>query len=405
MTLAKIAVVGCGRPSQRWHLPTMAELARRGRIEFAALCDIDAELAERMGREYGVPHYTNVEQMLDRHKDILAVDIVTGDPTHHSIARLAAEHGRHVMVEKPMAVTLPCCDAIIEACRANGVHFEVAENYFRMPKQRVILKLIAAGVLGDIVRVHFVEPKGKRFRPFDTSVQPKGVSRPVSQFTSYSGLFMDMGAHRFSQIRLYAQSDPRRIVASLKKYRPDPEFVHEDWGHAMVDFDNGAVGIYETSRLGEETLRYCQIAGSRGRILDHDPFGPQLPLRILVDGEMHDIPVEFQRHRVDDVDVLSRIVVHTDPPLTYENPYADCAIDDWSVGHAEEIMSIANAAVNDEPPEYGLGGRQDVEMAMAAYESSIQGMQPIDIPIDGMTSYEQMLHDDYADRFGRSITE
>ena len=120
---------------------------------------------------------------------------------------------------------------------------------------------------------------------------------------------------------------------------------------------------------------------------------------------MHDIPVEFQRHRVDEVDVLSRIVVHTDPPLTYENPYADCAIDDWSVGHAEEIMSIANAAVNDEPPEYGLGGRQDVEMAMAAYESSIQGMQPIEIPIDGMTSYEQMLHDDHADRFGRSITE
>ena len=49
MRLAKIAIVGCGRPAQRWHLPTAAELARRGRIEFVALCDQDEELAARAG--------------------------------------------------------------------------------------------------------------------------------------------------------------------------------------------------------------------------------------------------------------------------------------------------------------------------------------------------------------------
>ena len=321
MTLAKVALVGCGRPAQRWHLPTLAELAKRGRLAFVAVCDLDEALAARVGREYGVPHYTDVEQMLERHKDVLAVDIVTGDPSHHALARLVAEHGRHVLVEKPMAVTLPCCDVIVAACRANGVHFEVAENYFRMPKQRLIAQLLRAGVLGDVVRVHFVEPKGRRFRPFNADAETKGLERPFSRFASYSGLLLDMGAHRFSQLRLYAQSAPRRIVAALRKYRPHPEFVH------------------------------------------------------------------------------------TDPPITYENPYADCAIDDWRIGHAEEIMSIANAALNGTPPEYGLEGRKDVEMCMAAYESSLRGMAPVDIPVDGMTSYERMLHDDYRHQFGRGIDE
>ena len=118
---------------------------------------------------------------------------------------------------------------------------------------------------------------------------------------------------------------------------------------------------------------------------------------------MQDVPVEFERHRVDGVDVLSRIVVHTDPEIVYVNPFRECAIDDWSVGHAAEIMSLANAALNDEAPEYGLAARKDVEMAMAIYESSLNAMAPVKLPIEGITSYERMLHDDYHARFGRAF--
>ncbi|MCE2425182.1 MAG: Gfo/Idh/MocA family oxidoreductase [Pseudomonadales bacterium] len=144
---AKVAILGCGNPARRWHLPTLAELSKRGEIDFVALCDMDEQLAEENGRRYGVPHYLSLEEMLDRHKDILVVDVVAGDPTHHVLGRMVAEHGKHVMVEKPMAVTLPCCDVIIDACRRNGVHFEVAENYFRWPKQRLIVRRYRARLL------------------------------------------------------------------------------------------------------------------------------------------------------------------------------------------------------------------------------------------------------------------
>ena len=397
---AKVAILGCGNASQKWHLPTMHTLAKHGELDFVALCDMDESLAKQTGEIYGVPWYTSVEEMLEKHPDIMAVDVIAGDPLHHVLGRLIAEHGKHVMVEKPMALTLPCCDMIIDACRRNGVHFEVAENYFRMPKQRMIIKLITEGILGDIVRVYFSEPK--RQDPFEPTVTHSGLERPISGFGRTSGMCMDMGAHRLSQLRLYAQSEPVQITGTVRKYRSDPRSIHEDWAHALIDFESGAVGIYETSRLGE-AQKYCQITGTLGGILDNDYFGPEIPLRLRIGEEMQDIPVETVRRKIDGVDVLQRIVVHTNPEIVYENPFRDYAIDDWCVGHASEIMSIANAALNDEPPEYGLGGRKDVEMAMAIYESSLNGMTPIKLPLEDVTTYEQMVHEDYLEKFGRPI--
>jgi predicted dehydrogenase len=401
MSVAKLAILGCGNPAQQWHLPTMAELAKHGEVEFVAICDLDQDLAARTGQKYGIPHYSNVEEMLEKQPDIQAVDIVTGDPTHHGIAKLIADHGKHVMVEKPMAMTLACCDVIVDACRRNGVHFEVAENYFRQPKERTILKLIDEGVLGDILRVHFVEPYGNT--PFESSVIPRGFSRPVSHFASYSGVCMDMGAHRLSQLRLYAGSEVQQISGAIRKYRSDPRAVHEDWAHAMIGFESGAVGVYETSKMGEETVKFSQITGTKGRILDYDYRGPHIPLRLRVGDEMRDIPMEYERHTVEGVDVTSRIIVHTDPEIVWVNPFREYAIDDWCVGHASEIMSLANAAVNDTPPEYGIEGRKDVEMVMAIYESSLNGMAPVKLPIEGVRMYEEMLHAYYEAKFGKPL--
>ena len=399
---AKIAILGCGNPSRQWHMPTLSELTKRGEIEWVALCDMDEKLATENGAKYGVPHYTSLDEMLDKHKDILVVDVVTSDPLHHVLARQVAEHGKHVIVEKPMAMTLPCCDLIIDACRRNNVRFEVAENYFRWSKQRLIVKLIKEGILGDIVRVYFSEPK--RQLPFEPKVTHSSLGRPISGFGKTGGMVMDMGAHRLSQLRMYAQSEPMQITGTVRKYRSDPSMIAEDWAHAMIEFDGGAMGIYETSRVGE-AQRYCQITGTLGGILDNNPHGPEIPLRLLDGEEWKDIPVETQRRTIDGVDVLQRIVVHMDTEIVYENPFRDYAINDWCVGHASEIMSIANAALNDEPAEYGLEGRKDVEMAMAIYESSLKGTTPIKLPIEGMTTYEQAVHEDYLGKFGRPIDQ
>ncbi|MDE0688600.1 MAG: Gfo/Idh/MocA family oxidoreductase [Candidatus Poribacteria bacterium] len=403
MRKAKIASVGCGWVAKRWHLPTIAELTKRGDLDYVAVCDIDEDTARAAGEEYGLPYYTDVEQMLEKHSDIDVVDISTGDYEHHTIAKIAAEHKMHPIVEKPMAPTLTCCDVIINSCEKNGVHFEVAENYFRMPGDRIIIKLIQEGVLGDIARVHFIEPFGRR--PFEQGAgKPRGIESPISTFTSHSGVCIDMGVHRMSQLRCYAQSEPKKITGITKQFAPSSNNnVYEDWGHAVIEFESGAVGVYETSRVGEETIKYRQIMGTKGVITDTDFWTADFPLRVMENGEMKDIPIETERHHVDGVDVLSRIVVHTDPQIVYENPFRTYAIDDWNVGTAEEIMAIARAALTGEPPEYGVGGRKDVEMCIALYESSRTGMMPIDLPITETTGYEQMVHDEYRQKFGHAI--
>lgn len=403
MRKAKIASVGCGWVAKRWHLPTIAELTKRGDLDYVAVCDIDEDTARAAGEEYGLPYYTDVEQMLEKHSDIDVVDISTGDYEHHTIAKIAAEHKMHPIVEKPMAPTLTCCDVIIDSCEKNGVHFEVAENYFRMPGDRIIIKLIQEGVLGDIARVHFIEPFGRR--PFEQGAgKPRGIESPISTFTSHSGVCIDMGVHRMSQLRCYAQSEPKKITGITKQFAPSSNNnVYEDWGHAVIEFESGAVGVYETSRVGEETIKYRQIMGTKGVITDTDFWTADFPIRVMENGEMKDIPIETERHHVDGVDVLSRIVVHTDPQIVYENPFRTYAIDDWNVGTAEEIMTIARAALTGEPPEYGVGGRKDVEMCIALYESSRTGMMPIDLPITETTGYEQMVHDEYRQKFGHAI--
>lgn len=404
MTKAKIASVGCGVVARRWHLPTIAELAKHGDIKHVAICDIDETVATEVGKEYNVPHYTDVEQMLDKHPEIDVLDIATGDYTHHVIAKMAAERKVHVLVEKPMAPTLPLCDVIIDNCKKNGVHYEVAENYFRMPGDRIINKLISEGVLGDIRRVHFVEPF--RQLPYVHNVgKPRGIESPVSFFRAHSGICIDMGVHRMSQLRLAAQSNPKKIVAITKQFNPGEDKVFEDFGHAMIEFESGAVGVYETSLVGEQPMKYRHISGTKGNILDLDYFKPDYKLRVEVNGEMKDVPVERQTHNVNGRRILTRLVVHTEPEIVYENPFKGSAIDDWNIGTAEEIMSIANAALHDKEPEYGIGGRIDVELCIALYESSLQGMHPIELPLTEMPKFEQMVHDDYRAMFGHGPEE
>ena len=221
MRKANIASVGLGAVAQRWHLPTIAELRKKGDLNFIAVCDIDEAKASETGKQYGLPCYTDVEEMLEKHKDIDVVDICAGDYEHHTVAKIAAEHKMHPIVEKPMAPTLAMCDVIINSCKKNGVHFEVAENYFRMPNDRILIKLITEGVLGDIMRVHFIEPsmRGRQF--VHGAGKPQGISRPVSTFGSHSGVCIDMGVHRMSQLRFYAQSEPKRISGITKQFAPE----------------------------------------------------------------------------------------------------------------------------------------------------------------------------------------
>ncbi len=112
----KVAVVGTGLIATRKHLPAWKR--RRQQAQTVALCDVSAEAAARVAAQFGVQRsYTDLRELLEREKPDI-VDICTPPKTHASLAVQALEHGAHLLIEKPMALTTEECDRIIAAAKA-----------------------------------------------------------------------------------------------------------------------------------------------------------------------------------------------------------------------------------------------------------------------------------------------
>ncbi|MEM3713956.1 MAG: Gfo/Idh/MocA family oxidoreductase, partial [Nitrososphaeria archaeon] len=330
------------------------------------------------------------------------VDICVPHFAHHIVGKIAAENGKHVLVEKPLALTLPCADLLIKACEKAGVFLEYGENYFRMPNDRIAIKIIQNDVIGQIMRAYTV----------DKAARAKSPSYPADWQKilglAGGGHCFEIGIHRMSQLRLYVNSEAENLVGLTKTFE---NAQIESWGHAIITFKNKAIGIYEgedfigkkisTSVVGP----YNQIVGSKGTILINSS-GVHLYLITGKWAEYKEVPVERVTHIVDGKEVLSRIVVKTDPPIVWENPFKDCSFNDYFIGFAEEIMDIANAVLNDKMPEYnGVQGRKDLEMIEALYESSLNNMYPIQLPLTRITSYERKVHEAYKKIFGKDPLE
>jgi UDP-N-acetyl-2-amino-2-deoxyglucuronate dehydrogenase len=112
----RVAMVGCGRISRNhWEA-----LARVDGLSISAVCDIDPERARAAGEELHVPWYKSYEEMLSQAPcEIVTIATPSGLHPQHGI--LAARAGKHVVVEKPMAITLSAADELLHACDAAGV--------------------------------------------------------------------------------------------------------------------------------------------------------------------------------------------------------------------------------------------------------------------------------------------
>src|SRR5215212_3387586 len=151
----KIAAVGCGGMGRR-HLRGMAALygSSRCNMELVAACDLKPEQSQLYADEaeqlLGTrPRvFTDIAEMARAIPDLQAADVTVESGFHHSVAVACMEAGLHVMVEKPMAVTIRGCDLMIQAASKTGKVLSVAENYRRDPIHRLARALIDDGAIG-----------------------------------------------------------------------------------------------------------------------------------------------------------------------------------------------------------------------------------------------------------------
>lgn len=158
--MIRFALVGCGRIAKR-HSELLGYDQING-AKLVAACDLNEAKATEMGKRFGIPFYTDLHKMMS--SEIIDVVVVLTESGNHAQNVISlAQYGKHIVVEKPMALTLDDADAMIKACDESGVKlFVVKQNRFNVPviKLREALDQERFGkiVLGT-VRVRWCRPQ------------------------------------------------------------------------------------------------------------------------------------------------------------------------------------------------------------------------------------------------------
>ena len=252
-TPLKVGLVGTGGISNR-HIT--AYLEHPDRVQLKAVCDIDESRAQEFARKAGVEDvYTDLDQML-READIDAVDNCTFHPQHAPVSIAAAEAGKHVIVEKPMARSVQECRDMIAAADKAGVTLMVAQHLRHSPEARAVKRFIDEGKLGDIlaVRTHQIQRGGSG----------EGHER-YADANQGGGTLQATFVHRIDLLRYYL-GNLKRVTGVCKSVGPRQINGAEDLVIANMEFENGVLGDLFASP-GETTERVSYVIfGSKGTI-------------------------------------------------------------------------------------------------------------------------------------------
>lgn len=267
MNKTRIALIGAGSISH-FHARAYKKLDN---VELVAVCDINEDRAKAFAKKYGVAHtYTDYEKML-RRDDIDAVSVVTWNNVHAPATIAALRAGKHVLVEKPMAMNAGEAQQMLdEAKKANKVLMVGFVRRFG-ENTRALKTIIDRGDLGQIYssKVGFVRRWGN----------PGGWFADKKR--SGGGALIDLGVHIIDLAR-YLSGSPRPVsayAATFKKHGMKPEIRGidkyktadydefcdvEDGATALVRFDNGMTTFVETTWVEntEETL-YVTLQGDK----------------------------------------------------------------------------------------------------------------------------------------------
>ncbi|MDC7700847.1 Gfo/Idh/MocA family protein [Vogesella indigofera] len=232
--MVKFALIGCGRIAKRH-----AELLGLNQIEgakLAAVCDLESSKATAIGERFSVPHYTDMHAMMQS-ENIDAVVVLTESGNHARNVVDLAQYGKHIIVEKPMALTLDDADAMIRACDNAGVKlFVVKQNRFNVPvvKLREALEQGRFGklILGT-VRVRWCRPQ----EYYDQAPWRGTWAMDGGVLTNQASHHVDMLEWMLGEV----DSVFARSTTALAKIEA------EDTAVVTLKFRNGALGIIEAT--------------------------------------------------------------------------------------------------------------------------------------------------------------
>ena len=333
------AIIGCGRIAKRH-----AELLGTGQIagaRLAAVCDIQRDRADAFGAKYGVPAFGSIEAMLAT-QGIDAVSVLTPSGMHAEHAIQVARSKRHVLVEKPMALTLTDADAMIRECDAAGVGlYIVKQNRFNVPVLKA-REALDAGRFGKLV-LGTVRVRWCRDQGYYSNDSWRGT------WAQDGGVLSNQASHHVDMLSWF-MGDVESVHARGTTALVDIEA--EDTAVATLKFRNGALGIVEATSASrpKDMEGSLSVLGATGAVE-------------IAGFSVNKIRTwQFTEPAPTDADVMEKFSVN--PPNVYgfgHQAYYE---------HMVDVLANGAKALVD-----GHEGRQSLELIMALYESIASGRE------------------------------
>ena len=229
-----IGIIGCGKIAQVRHIP---EYAQHKDAKLVGFYDINQERAAALAEKYGGTAYATVEELL-ANPEIDAVSVCAANFAHAELTIAALNAGKHVLCEKPMAITLAECEAMVEAAKKNGKLLMIGHNQRLAKAHAMARKLIVDGLIGDIVTFRTTFGHGG---PETWSVDPGLNTWFFDKTRAAMGAMADLGIHKTDLIQFLTGQQVIRTAARVTT------LDKKDASGNLISVDDNAVCIYEMS--------------------------------------------------------------------------------------------------------------------------------------------------------------
>ena len=249
----RIGVLGLGAIAQVVHLPILNEMPG---VRLMAVCDVDHAKARMIAARFGIPRVPQTDEQVFRSDDLDAIVICTPSHLHHSQSIAALESGKHVLVEKPLALDSDSAARVIAAAESSGRALMVAMNNRYRPDAAALHPFASGGELGEIflVRGAWLNRKMRLVRP----------TWRHRRATAGGGALMDLGVQTID-LALWLLNFPQ--VASVACHtHPGEGLEVEDTAAMLFRLKNGGALSLTVgwSLVSARDRHYLRMLGTRG---------------------------------------------------------------------------------------------------------------------------------------------
>jgi predicted dehydrogenase len=271
----RMALVGGGRGSFIGRVHAIAaQLDGRAALVAGALSS-DPKRAKESAPDYGIAPeraYGSYRELVERESKLPAseradfISIATPNHTHFEIARAAIEAGFNVVCDKPLTFDLGEAEELAKAVEKHKVVFAVTHNYTGYPLVRQARQMALAGELGEIQAIRAFYIQGWLRSRLELQDQKQAAWRTDPQKSGAAGCFGDIGTHAYNLGRYITGLLPAEISCTLKTFEPGRKL--DDYGHAVIRYENGALGTVTASQVshGRENDIAIEIDGTKAAL-------------------------------------------------------------------------------------------------------------------------------------------